>query len=420
MNRFSPWPELNILEDDNEYFSYAEVLFKTLQQEVSHFERQYTPRSHLETVNLEKENLDILYGKLVENRILSSQKLLNLENENKRLMAQLQKAETLVGVLHDALETANREKRAISMDLGIQQQAFEIVDNSKKQVEKEMEMFREASARYRNWIESKASEELGSLTNQLQALEKQLKAKQGAAQQVEILTIENKKLRVNNRELIKQNGNLELQLNELQERFELQKEQNEVLRQKDWDTKVQNTCSISLDAIPYEPISIKIPSPSASRASTLTPRSDEMTPPPLIFLQDYDDKTSVSCREQENEQEDPVDEYVRLSAKAVKKHFPYVTVSSDRLIEKAKMVPFHRVHDVLFSYMRKLEHKQSFQKEKEMEQTLFDIPRPSILEQVRGFLGCGVMLDDSQNNHCSVMRQVWDVSTTRSGKRVRF
>merc|ERR1719397_2138693 len=208
-------------------------------------------------------------------------------------------------------------------------------------------MFRETSVRDRNLIESMALEELDSLTNQLQALELQLKAKQADAQQVEILTMENKKLRVNNRELIKLNAKLERQLNELQERFELQKKWNKLLCQEVEDTKVQNTCSISLDAVPCEPIPIRICSPSPSRSSTLTPQWDDMTPPPLIFLKDYDDETSVSSRDSENEQQDPVDEYVRLSAKAVKKHFPYVTVSSDRLIEKAKMVPFHRVHDVL-------------------------------------------------------------------------
>jgi len=416
MKRFSSWPQVNILEDNDEYFLYPEV--KKLQQQASYFERETTPRSHLETVNLEKANLEILNRKLIENSILSSQKILKLENENNRLIAWLQETETLAAVLHDDLQEADREKRSLSFDLGIQQQAFEIANISKKQVEKRMEMFKEASARDRNLIESKALEELGSLTNQLQALELQLNAKHEDAQQVKILTIKNKKLRVNNMELIKQNAKLERQLNELQERFELQKKQIELLCQEVEDTKVQNTCGISLDAVPYEPIPIKILSPSPSRSSTLTPQWDDMTPPPLIFLQDYDDKTGVSCSERENEQKDPVDEYIRLSVKAAKKHFPYVTVSSDRLIEKAKMVPFHKVHDVLFSYMRKLEHKQSLQKEREMKQSLFDIPRPSILEKVCEFLGCGGMLDDSQSRQCNVMRQVWDINTTRYGKRV--
>jgi len=437
MKRFSSWPQVNILEDNDEYFLYPEV--KKLQQQASYFERETTPRSHLETVNLEKANLEILNRKLIENSILSSQKILKLENENNRLIAWLQETETLAAVLHDDLQEADREKRSLSFDLGIQQQAFEIANISKKQVEKRMEMFKEASARDRNLIESKALEELGSLTNQLQALELQLKAKeeevgsltnqmqalelqlkakQEDAMQVKILTVENKKLRGHNRELIKQNEKLQRQLNELQERFELQKKWNELLCQEVEDTKVHNTCSIALDAVPYEPIAIKLHSLSPSRSSTLTAQWDDMTPPPLIFLQDYDDKTGVSCSERENEQKDPVDEYIRLSVKAAKKHFPYVTVSSDRLIEKAKMVPFHKVHDVLFSYMRKLEHKQSLQKEREMKQSLFDIPRPSILEKVCEFLGCGGMLDDSQSRQCNVMRQVWDINTTRYGKRV--
>jgi len=417
MKRSSSWPQVNILEDDYEDFLYPEVIIERLQQWVSHFERQNT---QLEAINLEKADLQIINRKLIENSILSSQKILNLESEKNRLMAWLQEAETLVGVMREDLEKADREKRAISWDLGIQKQAFEIVDNSKKQLEKQMEMFSKEIAQDRNLIESQALEELGSLTKQFQALESQLKAKQEAAQQVEVLTIENKNLQVYNRELIKQNAGLERQLNELQERFELQKEQNELLRLEVKDTIVQNTCNISLDSIPYEPTSIKISSPITSHASTLTPQTDEMTPP-LVFLQDYGDKTSVSYSDPENQQQqNPVDEYIRLSVRAVKMHFPHVSVSNDRLIEKAKMVPIYRVHDVLSSYLRKLEHKQGYQKEMEMQQSLCDNRSPSILEKVRGFIGCGVMLDYSLNNQCSVMGQVLDESRKRYGQRVRF
>merc|ERR550534_533770 len=144
-------------------------------------------------------------------------------------------------------------------------------------------------------------------------------------------------------------------------------------------------------------------------------------PPPPLFLQDYDDKTSVSCRELENEQQqDPVDEYIRLSVKAVKIKFPDVTVSNHVLIEKAKMVPFYRVHDGLSSYMRKLEYKQSFPKEREMQQSLCDGPSPSIFEKMQGFFGCGVMLEYSQKKQCGVIKQVWDENRKKYGRRLGF
>lgn len=420
MKRSSSWPQSNILEDDVN-FLYPEVEIGTLQHWVSDVEIQNTSSSELETVNLEKANLEILNMKLIEDSISSSQKILDLENEKKRLKVWLEEAENLVEVLQEDLEKANREKRAISKDLCMQQKAFEIAVNSKKCVEKQMEMFREVTVRDRNEIQSKALEELGSLTNHLQALEYELKAKEEATQQVEILTTENKKLHFNNRELIKQNAVLDRQLNELQERFELQKEQNQQLRQKAEDTKVQNTCSISVNAVPYEPPSIKIFSPIPSRASTLSSQRDEITPPPLIFLHDWADETSVSCRDFEIEQrQHPLDEYIRLSVKAVKICFPNVRVSCDRLIEKAKMVPFYKVHDVLSSYMRKLEYMQSVHKIRVKKQSLFDIQSPSILEKVRGLFGCGVMLEYSQDYRCNEMRLDWGRKAKTTGIRVGF
>merc|ERR1711920_131741 len=101
--------------------------------------------------------------------------------------------------------------------------------------------------------------------------------------------------------------------------------------------KLQNACSISLNATPNEPVRLRIPSTTASQISTFTSQRDGATPPPVFLLQDFDDKTSVSYRDPKDEQQyDPVDEYIRLSVKAVKIHFPYLAVSSDRLIEIAK------------------------------------------------------------------------------------
>jgi len=423
MKRSSSWPQFSILENDNdEDLLYPEVGIEILQQKVSDFEIQNrSSTSRIETLNLEKANLQILNMKLIENSRLSSLQISNLENEKNQLIAQLKKAEDLVANLDKALEKADEEKIGLSMDLGLQQQAFEIVHNSKKEVEKQLEMFSEATARDRDWIESKASEELGFLTNQLQTLELHLEAKEEAAQHVEMLASENKKLQAANRELIKQNEGLERQLNELQVCLELQKEQNQLFHLEVENMKSRNDCSILLNAVPYEPQPVWLSSPTASRVSTLTSQKDGVTPPPLMFLEDFDDKTSDSFRDSEDEQQyDPMDEYIRLSVKAVKIQFPTLKVSSDRLIEIAKTVPFYRAHDVLSSYMQKLDIKQNFQKKRKKQLLSFEIDRPSMLEKVRGFFGCGVMLDNSQNYQCNELTQEWDESKNKTGVRVGF
>jgi len=419
MKRSCSWPQLNSLEEDGgEDFLSAEVVIETLQQKVSDFQRQSsTSISHIENLNSEMAILQNLNKNLIENDGLSSQQILNLENEKYRLMLQLKKAENLIEVLQQDLEKVDREKSAIFKDLGLQQQAFEIMDNSQKEVEKQIEMFREATARDRDLIESKALEDLVFLTNQLQALELQLKEKEEAALQVETFAIENKKLQIHNKELIKQNMGLERQLKELQERLEFLKGQNQLFSQEVEDMKLQNACGISLNALSYEPRSIRISSATtASNFSILTTQRDEMTPP-LLYIQDYDEKTTVSCRSSEDEEQfDLVEEYIRLSVKAVKIHFPNLTVSSERLIEKAKMVPYYKVHDILYSYMRQLEHRESFQKEREKKQPTFVSDRLSCSR----FFRCGGVLEYPQNYQCNELRQRWLRKKNRSSIRVRF
>jgi len=420
MKRSFSWPQLSSLWEDDDDFLYREVLIEILQQKVSGFQNHNSySSSQLETLNLEKANLEILNIKLIENSRSLSQQILNLENEKNRLTVQLRKAENLVEVLYQDLKKADREKRDISKDLSIQKQAFQIVDSSKKWVEKQLEMFSEAAARDRNWIESKALEKLGYLTDQLETLGLQLKAKEEAAQHVEIFARENRKLQATNRELINQNVGLERKLKELQVRVVLQEGQNQLLRQEVEDMKLQNALSIP-PTLPNQPPTPKISSATASQISTLTLQRDGATPPPVFFYQDFDDKTFVSYRDLEDEQQyDPVDEYIRLSVKVVKIHFPYLSVSSDRLMEIAKTVPFYRAHDVLSSYMRKLDYKQRFREKREKQQP-FDINRRSMLEKVRGFFGCGVTLEQVQNNQCNELRRDWEATKNEMGIRVGF
>jgi len=426
MKRSSSWPQLKISEQDD---VETEVVIETLRQKVSDFQRQISICiSYIENLNSEKANLQILNKNLIENNRLCSHQILNLEDEKYRLMLQLKRAENLIEVLQQDLEKVDREKIAISKELGMQQQAFEIMDNSRKEVKKRMEMFREATARDRNLIESKALEDLGCLRNQLQALELQLKEKEElqlkekeeAAQLVETFAIENKKQQIRNKGLIKQNIAIKRQLNELQERLEMQKEQNLLLHQEVENMKLQNTCSIWLNSLRLEPQSIELSSSAiGSHFSILTTQRDEKTP--SYYLPDYDEQTSVSCRPSEYEQQlDPLDEYIRLAVKAVQIQFPNLTVSSERLMEKAKMVPFYKVHEHLSSYMRQLEYMESFQKEREKQHPASVSHRPTMLAKARAFFGCGVLFEESKDYQCNALEQRWLRKKNRSALRVGF
>merc|ERR1712073_275778 len=94
-----------------------------------------------------------------------------------------------------------------------------------------------------------------------------------------------------------------------------------------------------------------------------------MTTPTTVSLFDEmnstrDEKPSVL---EDTQRADALEEYLHLSAAAVKICFPMVPISSSELIQKAKRLPFYRVHDVLSRYMMQKLQWQETQAKKELD-----------------------------------------------------
>jgi len=307
-----------------------------------------------------------------------------------------------------------REKRIISEDLGMQQEAYEIISRSKKQNEKRMEIFKDATAQDRNEIEKKALEEFLFLRDKLKAMELQLMAKEEIAKNVQVLEIEKKKMQGKIDELNHQNFSLKYKVGEIQQRFDWQKQQNDMIIAELEDMKMQNTWSLmqkpqkpnACDSILIKVGSTEVSSP-LSVSKHFTPFSEHAatTPTPICFFQDVEERYNVIpySKRFEDEQYDPLDEYINLSITAAKIRFPEVKVSREKLREKAKSAPFYNIHDVLSRYMEEMQTRQQTttllnprgQAKPKVEQLSVLTQQTSIFGKARKFLGCGTILEES-------------------------
>jgi len=79
-------------------------------------------------------------------------------------------------------------------------------------------------------------------------------------------------------------------------------------------------------------------------------------------------------------------EYLHLSAEAVRISFPMINVSIDELLRKAEKLPFYRVHDELNRYMmEKLQAQEAQERKKLQESKDFSVNQSrSVLTKVRG------------------------------------
>jgi len=408
MERSSSWPDINILsESDYANGSSPEVIIYRLREKLSECEEQKTSLQwQLESLKEEKKNVQIHNLNLIENNRCNLQQILMLESKINHLMLQQEEIENQAAYLRKELEESEREKGKISKDLGMWLQAFENIQQSKKEVEKHIEMLRETNARDRNVIENKAIEEFTYLREQLKAVEHRLKAEQEVAEGSKTLRIENNKLQVKISKLKQQNFTLKLQIDQVEQRFKNEQEQNLKLREE-IDEMWKQSCS----CVSHESASkqlLKFCAPESGTFTPLTfvndcpPRSPN--PLPVYFSNEIDERLlSLTSKRQEDENQwDPIEEYMQLSITAVKIRFPNVNVSQEQLIEKAKDVPFYYVHDVLSKYMEEKSKRQRKWKNGrdigQRDSGHYYRQQASVFDKVRGFFGCRALVEHSQRN----------------------
>lgn len=394
MARSGSWPFLS--ERDYANGSSQEVTIRRLRTKLSDYEKENNYlHSQLLRLHEEKNKLHIDNLNLIEKGKDNLEQILILDRRNNELMLQQEAVGNQAANLQKDLEKSEREKREISQDLAMWLQAYKTIDESKKEIEKHMNQFKEATARDRNEIENKTLEEFSLLTQQLGAMKHQLKAAEDVSKEVKAFRIEKSKMKVKISKLTKQNFALERDRDRLQLCLDSEKERNLHIQNEIDDLYKQKCLSVARGSTSKEIFKF---SAHDSRASSTQRTSfndnPARTPPPFFLSQEVHERCSsiASKRQDDGYQEDPLDWYIHLSVKAVKIRFRNVDVSEEKLIEQAKGVPFHRVHDVLSRYME-AKLKRQLKRNQDSVRQGSSVQKTSIIDKVRGILGCGVYLE---------------------------
>jgi len=337
MQRSRSWPQLaNLEETVDRSLCGPDKIMGLLQEKLSNWGIQSNSwDTELQLLEEEHNNLRVQNFNLLQKNRTYSEEVLLLESERDEFRLQVEELQSHVAALQKDLRQADREKKIVSEELKMQQEAFIDIESSKKELEKQLILSREALTLQRDEIENnfihEAFMESDYLRQQLQTMERQLEVKKDA-KEVQMLRIENKEIQAQIGELIRENVALTRQLGEIRQLVDRQEQQNLELQ-------------VELDKM-------KISSINCTTAWS----EDKMlacTPEPICLADEVNEVLNEPCTQtpQDIKVQDALEEYIRLSAAAVKICYPNVWVSCKELIKTAKTVPFYRVHEVLSRLM---------------------------------------------------------------------
>jgi len=299
--------------------------------------------------------------------------LLQQESEEMRLQVDKLRTDSSVAI---------RERNMCSDDLETQKI---VATDVKKHLEQEVESLLKTNQHLSKTIDRREEElltEKKARTSCIEKLNEQLREKEWKAQLAtrarDQLKRENKEMEQRIVRLVQWNVQLRQQVKNSTERIEKLEQQNidlcEQVNELEWTPE------------PIPQSTTVTPRGQTARSSTLA-----STPPARVenFAEEVKwayvvpPKTSIA----KNKSYDALEEYLHLSAEAVKISFPMIEVSIDELLRKANKLPFYRVHDVLNRYMmEKLQWQEAQERKKLLEFKEVSVNQPqSMLTKVRGF-----------------------------------
>jgi len=288
-----------------------------------------------------------------------------------------------VDKLHSDSSVAIRERNMGLEDLQTQKiVATDVKKHLEQQVERLLNANQHLSKRMDRRVEELLTDKK-AMTSCIETLNEQLKEKEWKAQLAcrarDQLKRENKKMEQRIGRLVQWNVQLQHQVKSSAEKIERLEQQNidlyEQVNELEWEEEPE----------PIPQSSIAEPAGQTAKSST-----QASTPPARV--ENFDEevkwaylvppKSSVA----KNKSYDALEEYLHLSAEAVKISFPMIDVSIDELLRKANKLPFYRVHDVLNRYMmEKLQWQEAQERKKLLESKDVSVNQSrSVLTKVRG------------------------------------
>lgn len=387
-----------------------EVECEELQNDVENFQIQYNDLANrAEQIEMENQFLIKENESLKEESRASSERIKFLEQEWNKERLQVSELECVITDLQKNYEKVENDKRTVSEELSSQRKCCEQLQFSKEDLEGQVQQLQE-STEWRRKDHDRVRElveESDLLRAQLNEMEQLLQAKEKEARDAELLHKENHEMELQIGQMVQQNIQLRRQLNDVTRAKDLLEHDNIVLREEMENLKMESSCSrdsspphiqciqqgeeeeeeeVEEDHIGDDTYDYDNDNVNEFKMQILPTETHLARTPPAISLEEevkFSDYNMHSPGEDKMEQPaskstDALEEYIHLTAAAVKIRFHMVPISSDKLIKRAKEHPFYKMHDELIEYMqKKLQEQESTPKKHEQdynqEQELFFI-----------------------------------------------
>lgn len=356
MQRSCSWPQLTQLENGNDFCGCGpNKIMDLLHEKLSNFGSQsYAWDSKLQLLEEEQKGLQIQNINLLRRNTSYSEEILILESERNEYRIQVEELQALLTDLQKDLRQAEMERKIVSEEWKIQQKAIIDIERSKKELEKQLIMSREAlqlqKDEINNTVIHEASMESDFLRQQVQSMKQKLDEKT-YSEELKVLRNENKEMQTQICELVQKNVILTRQLGEMQQCIDHWEQRN---------LEVQ----VELDRMKVDGVNSTMGDSENLAGPHLTSLADEigevLDVRTLCIADEIDEVLSPKLTESLRyiKTHDALEEFIQISASAVKICFPNVWVSSKELIQKAKTVPFYHVHEVLHKFLSEKSQQQ--------------------------------------------------------------
>jgi len=412
MRRSESWPQLFILSSEKEArgecqpgipqnadCSAQEVDYDQLTSQVANYEihcNELTDR--VEQLEMENQYLNTQITSLKEENIASSEREKSLEHECDLERLRVRDLECVIADLQKDYEEVENDKRNVSEELSTHKSSMRELQCSKMNLEGQVQQLQE-STEWRRMEQDRVRDlvqETKLLKAQLQSTEQQIQAMQKDAQESMLIHKENHEMQVQISEMVQQNIKLKRQLNNTIQRKDHLEQHNQALQDEMETLKMEGSCirespSPCIHSILQEDGVVvdegeEVDGGEGDNIYESTYSDDDYDndnefkmqilpmvshlarTPPAISLADevgfsiYGSPTECEDKvgQPMGKATDALEEYIHLTAAAVKIRFHMVPISSGNLIKRAHSHPFYRMHDELTKYMEeKLEEQES-------------------------------------------------------------
>jgi len=381
------------IPQNSDCLAQMDVDYEQLTSKVANYEvhcNELTDR--VEQLEMENQYLTKEITSLKEESIASLERAKFLENECDLKRLRVRDLECVIADLQEEYEDVENDKRNVSVELSTQKTSIRELQRSKKNLEGQVQQLQE-STEWRRMEQDRVRdlvEETNLLKAQLHSMQQQLQAMEKDAQEATLIQKENHEMQVQISEMVQQNIKLKRQLNDITQRKDHLEQHSQVLQDEIETLKMGGSCSrdstsprvhsiLQEDGVvvdegegdhfyDYTYSGEDDDSDNEFRMQILPAVSHLARTPPAISLADevgfsifgspseFEDKEGQPI----DKSTDALEEYIHLTAAAVKIRFHMVPIPRGTLIKRAHAHPFYRMHDELTKYMEeKLKEQES-------------------------------------------------------------